>query len=83
MLYEVRPRGIDKGTAVVSLMRRAPFLGRVPVFMGDDLTDEDGMRAARAMGGIGMRVQDVFGDAVGVRAWLAETAARGDWGALP
>jgi len=83
MLYEVRPRGIDKGTAVVSLMRRVPFLGRVPVFIGDDLTDEDGMRAARAMGGIGMRVQDAFGDAMGVRAWLSETAARGDWGALP
>jgi trehalose 6-phosphate phosphatase len=83
MLYEVRPRGIDKGTAVVSLMRRAPFLGRVPVFIGDDVTDEDGMGAARSMDGIGMRVQDVFGDAVGVRAWLSETAARGDWGALP
>jgi len=83
MLYEVRPRGIDKGTAVGLLMRREPFLGRVPVFIGDDVTDEDGMRAARAMGGIGLRVQDVFGDAAGVRAWLGETAARGDWGALP
>jgi trehalose 6-phosphate phosphatase len=83
MLYEVRPRGIDKGTAVSLLMRRTPFLGRVPVFIGDDVTDEDGMRAARAMGGIGLRVQDVFGDATGVRAWLWDTAARGDWGALP
>ena len=32
-----------------------------------------------AMGGAGLRVQDAFGDAVGVRAWLAETASRGDW----
>jgi hypothetical protein len=30
-----------------------------------------------------LRVQDVFGDAAGVRAWLHDTAARGDWGALP
>jgi trehalose 6-phosphate phosphatase len=83
MLYEVRPRGIDKGTAVGLLMRRTQFLGRVPVFIGDDVTDEDGMRAARAMGGIGMRVQDVFGDGAAVRSWLRDTVARGDWGALP
>ena len=82
MLWEVVPRGVDKGTAVARLMRNAPFLGRVPVFIGDDVTDEDGMRVARAMGGSGLRVQDVFGDAAGVRAWLYDTAARGDWGDL-
>jgi trehalose 6-phosphate phosphatase len=31
------------------------------------------------MGGAGLRVQDAFGDAAGVRAWLAEVAERGDW----
>jgi len=31
--------------------------------------------------GAGLRVQEVFGDAAGVRAWLRETAAIGDWGA--
>jgi len=81
MMWEVRPRGVDKGDAVTRLMRHAPFHGRVPVFIGDDVTDEDGMRVARALGGAGLRVQDVFGDAAGVRAWLGETAARGDWGA--
>ena len=82
MMWEVRPRGVDKGDAVANIMRRAPFAGRVPVFIGDDVTDEDGMRVARAMGGEGLRVQDVFGDAAGVRAWLHETASRGDWGEL-
>lgn len=82
MLWEIRPRGIDKGDAVTRLMRSAPFLGRVPVFIGDDVTDEDAMHVARAMGGAGLRVQDVFGDAAGVRAWLDATAARGDWNAL-
>jgi trehalose 6-phosphate phosphatase len=82
MMWEVRPRGVDKGDAVAALMRRAPFLGRVPVFIGDDVTDEDGMRVARAMGGVGLRVQDVFGDAAGVRAWVHDTASRGDWGSL-
>jgi trehalose 6-phosphate phosphatase len=82
MVWEVLPRGVDKGRAVTRLMRGAPFLGRVPVFIGDDVTDEDGMRVARALDGAGLRVQDVFGDAAGVRAWLHETAGRGDWGTL-
>ncbi len=82
MMWEIRPRGVNKGDAVAALMRRAPFLGRVPVFIGDDVTDEDGMRVARGLGGAGLRVQDVFGDAGGVRAWLHDTASRGDWGAL-
>jgi trehalose 6-phosphate phosphatase len=82
MLWEVRPRGADKGDAVTRLMRGPPFLGRVPVFIGDDVTDEDGMRVARSMGGAGLRVQDVFGDASAVRAWLHDTAVRGDWGDL-
>ena len=78
MAWEVKPRGADKGRAVLSLMARPPFVGRVPVYVGDDVTDEDGMRAARQLGGIGLRVQDSFIDPAGVRAWLAELArARG------
>jgi trehalose 6-phosphate phosphatase len=75
MAWEVRPRGADKGTAVEALMARPPFAGRRPVYVGDDVTDEDGMRVARAMGGQGLRVQDVFRDPAGVRAWLAALAA--------
>jgi trehalose 6-phosphate phosphatase len=51
-------------------MQRAPFASRTPVYIGDDVTDEDGMRAAREAGGMGWRVQEVFGNAAGVRAWL-------------
>jgi trehalose 6-phosphate phosphatase len=79
MLWEVRPRGVDKGKAVTRLMASPPFLGRLPVFIGDDVTDEDGIAAAVAMGGAGLRVQNTFGDAAGVRAWLAAIAASGDW----
>jgi trehalose 6-phosphate phosphatase len=72
MAWEVRPRGVDKGSAVRTLMQHAPFAGRVPVFIGDDVTDEDGMDAAREMGGVGLRVPEVFGDPAGVRAWIAK-----------
>jgi trehalose 6-phosphate phosphatase len=74
MVWEVKPRGADKGTAVAALMARRPFTGRVPVYVGDDVTDLDGFREARALGGMGLRVQDSFGDAAGVRAWLAALA---------
>ena len=75
MAWELKPLGADKGSAVRALMARAPFAGRTPVYIGDDVTDEDGIDAAIACGGIGWRVQDVFGTPAGVRAWLA-TAAR-------
>jgi trehalose 6-phosphate phosphatase len=79
MMWEVRPRGVDKGTAVARLMARAPFLGRLPVFVGDDVTDEDGIAEALALGGVGLRVPDTFGDAAGVRAWLEAVAVAGQW----
>ena len=79
MLWEVRPVGADKGGAVVALMQRPPFAGRLPVFIGDDVTDEDGMREARKRGGAGYRVDAVFGDPAGVRSWLHRSAERGDW----
>ncbi len=79
MLWEVRPIGADKGRAVAELMRRSPFAGRVPVFIGDDVTDEDGMTVARAMGGAGLRVEPAFGSPTQVRAWLHQAAATGNW----
>ncbi len=76
MAWEIKPRGADKGTAVAELMGVSPFRGRVPFYVGDDVTDEDGMRAARERGGMGLRVDAVFGDPAGVRRWLAEQAGR-------
>lgn len=83
MLWEVRPIGADKGGAVKALMQVAPFAGRFPIFIGDDVTDEDGMREARLHGGAGYRVDTVFGDTVGVRGWLRRSAMQGDWAPLP
>lgn len=71
MAWEVRPRGASKGTAVRSLMHRAPFAGRRPVFIGDDVTDEEGMAVAREFGGLGLRLQDAFGEPEALREWLA------------
>lgn len=75
MAYEIRARGTTKGGVVAHLMNEAPFSGRVPVFVGDDVTDEDGMMAARMLGGYGLHVHDEFaGEASNVRSWLADGA---------
>lgn len=70
MAFEIRPRGADKGTAVNAIMAGRDFTGRLPLFIGDDVTDRDGMRAAQALGGVGLLVEDSFGTPGGVRAWL-------------
>lgn len=73
MIWEIRPQGVDKGSAVRTIMATLTFAGRTPIFIGDDATDEDGIAAATALGGTGLRVADVFGNPDRVRAWL-ETA---------
>ena len=75
MAWEVRPRGIHKGVAVRGIMGEPAFAGRMPIFIGDDVTDEDGIAAAEAMGGIGYRVPDDFPKPEAVRAWLTSLLA--------
>ncbi|WP_150291739.1 trehalose-phosphatase [Sphingobium estronivorans] len=56
MLYELRPGGADKGSALRALMQKPPMAGGKPLFIGDDVTDEEGFAAAREMGGSGILV---------------------------
>lgn len=48
--------GADKAGAVTAFMQDSAFCGARPVFIGDDVTDEDGFRAARDLGGFGIIV---------------------------
>jgi len=56
MVMEIRAPGPDKGVAIAAFMAEPPFVGHAPIFLGDDLTDEDGFRAARRLGGYGVVV---------------------------
>lgn len=56
MVVELRTPGPTKGDSVRAFMATAPFAGSTPVFVGDDLTDEDGFTAAETLGGFGVLV---------------------------
>jgi trehalose 6-phosphate phosphatase len=56
MVAELRTPGQDKGKSVAAFLREPPFDGATPVFIGDDLTDEDGFAAAARLGGYGVLV---------------------------
>lgn len=78
MVVELKPSGVNKGTAIQVLMSHAPFTGRRPVFLGDDVTDEPGFAATNSLGGVSVRVgsskpsaaSHMLSDVVAARAWL-------------
>jgi trehalose 6-phosphate phosphatase len=55
-VFEIKPAGVNKGTAIAAFMREAPFSGRLPVFAGDDTTDESGFAVVQSLGGMGVKV---------------------------
>lgn len=56
MVLEARPRSANKGNALRAFMKEEPFIGRTPIFIGDDTTDEDAFIAAQDLGGVGIKL---------------------------
>jgi trehalose 6-phosphate phosphatase len=65
-VLELKSRATDKGRAIAEFMGEAPFAGRVPVFLGDDLTDEHGFARVNELGGHSIAAR--------VLEWLASHA---------
>ncbi|MFT3801436.1 MAG: trehalose-phosphatase [Burkholderiaceae bacterium] len=77
-VVEIKARGVDKGAAIRRFLDEAPFSGRSPVFIGDDVTDEAGFDAVLEAGGRAIKVgagpslaPARLADPDAVRAWLA------------
>lgn len=82
-VVELLPAGVDKGLAVRAFLSEAPFRGRLPVFVGDDVSDEPAFAAVNALDGLSVKVGSGPTSArwrlagVGaVRRWLASGDAR-------
>ena len=67
-MFEVKRPGVSKGEAVRRLMALAPFAGRTPVFIGDDVTDESVFAALPRLNGKGYSVGRHFDGLAGVFA---------------
>jgi trehalose 6-phosphate phosphatase len=77
-IIEIKPAGRDKGAAILDYMAEPTFAGRLPVFVGDDQTDEFGFAAVALLGGWAVKVgpglthaQFRLRDVNAVRRWLA------------
>lgn len=71
---ELVPAAASKGGAIAWLMQEAPYLGRLPVFVGDDITDEAGFETVNALGGLSIRIGE--GKTCAARRLASPTALR-------
>ena len=83
-VVEIRPSGRDKGHAIAEFAGEPPFAGRVPVFIGDDLSDETGFEVVNRLGGHSVKVGAGISrarwrlfDAAAVRRWLSACVEHG------
>lgn len=82
-IIEIKPAGRDKGAAILDYMSEPPFAGRLPVFVGDDRTDEFGFTAITVLGGWAVKVGSGkthanyrLRDVKAVRRWLTTLLLR-------
>ncbi|MES2978587.1 MAG: trehalose-phosphatase [Pseudomonadota bacterium] len=55
-VVEAKPASVSKGKAIAAFMSEAPFIGRTPLFAGDDTTDEAGFDWVQSQGGMALKV---------------------------
>ena len=78
LVIELTPGTQSKATAIAEFMSEAPFRGRLPVYVGDDRTDEPAFEWVNAAGGISVGVDVTpptsarthLGSVMEARAWL-------------
>ena len=89
-VVEVKQRRVSKGAVVRAFLAEPAFARRVPVFVGDDATDEDGIREVQTAGGFGVKVGEAasiarhrLADVQAVSRWLVASVEALDAAAPP
>ncbi|MEN3793756.1 trehalose-phosphatase [Fulvimarina sp. MAC3] len=84
-IVEVHPAGMDKGRALAAMMETAPFRGRIPVYAGDDTTDEYALEEVKRRGGLSVKVGSResaadyrLADVAAVHRWIAAATGNTD-----
>lgn len=84
MVVELLPSGRDKGRAIDDLLAQPEFAGRLPVFIGDDVTDEAGFAVVNRHRGLSVRIGvpdeetvavHILPDITALQAWLERSLA--------
>jgi trehalose 6-phosphate phosphatase len=57
-VLELRPKGTTKAGAIRAFLAEPPFEGRMPIFIGDDVTDQEALAYVQRMGGLAVAVGD-------------------------
>jgi trehalose 6-phosphate phosphatase len=65
-MFEIKRPGVNKGDGVRALMTQPPFAGRIPIFIGDDVTDEAAFAILPELGGKGFSVSRNFEGLTGI-----------------
>jgi trehalose 6-phosphate phosphatase len=83
-VVEIKRAGLNKGTGIRKLMAQAPFAGRRPVYIGDDVTDEDAFAVMPEFDGVALSVgrtvkgaERRFEAPEDVRRWIARISGMG------
>lgn len=53
---EIQVTGINKGRAIERIMKHAAYIGRKPIYLGDDRTDEDAFKWVNQVAGLSVKV---------------------------
>lgn len=65
MSFEIRVSGFGKRDAIAAFLSESPFAGRVPVFFGDDVSDEDGFEYVNECRGWSVHIGEGVATAAG------------------
>ncbi|MBW3098619.1 trehalose-phosphatase [Pseudohoeflea coraliihabitans] len=56
MAFEIKPKNISKAAAIEQILQQPEFAGRVPLYAGDDTTDETAFACVNDMGGLSIKI---------------------------